>query len=91
VTVSDDPDVLAAELVRAGGRFRHPADAGVGDDALDLSSHRDSAISLRSGGRPIGAELHGLQLKGLSNAAQAAIDGGADSNAGIGHFESPDE
>jgi hypothetical protein len=81
-----DPDVFPPELVRARRRLRHTANTGVGDDALHLR-----AIGIAQGlGDQLGRRLrqfHRLLFEGLADAAQAAINGGTNANARIGHVD----
>jgi hypothetical protein len=71
--------VLAGKLVGAGGGLGDAADAGVGDHALDGSAGGVAQRGADQLGRGLG-QGHGLLFERLAHAAQAAVDGGADTD-----------
>ena len=75
-------DVVRAELGGAGLGLVDAADRGVSDDDLDGAAVRVAQV----GGEKLGDGLrhvHGLLFERLTNALAAAVNSGADSDAGV--------
>ena len=75
-------DVVLAELGGAGLGLVNAADRGVSDDDLDGGAVRVTQV----GGEKLGDGLrhvHGLLFERLTNALTAAVNSGADSDAGV--------
>ena len=75
-------DVVRAELGGAGLGLVDAADRGVSDDDLDGAAIRVAQV----GGEKLGDGLrhvHGLLFERLTNALAAAVNSGADSDAGV--------
>jgi hypothetical protein len=73
------PTFSRRKLVSAGGGLGDAADAGVGDHALDGSAGGVAQRGADQLGRGLG-QGHGLLFERLAHAAQAAVDGGADTD-----------
>jgi len=81
-----DAHTGAGEFFRAGGRFRHPADAGVGDDAF----HRLTVGITEGGGNQLGGGFglrHRLVFQRFADAAETTVNGGANPDFGWGTGE----
>ena len=79
-----DGDALALELFRAGGRFRHAADGGVGHDNLHMLAVGVIQVFLKQLLRGLG-HGHNLIFQTLAqlHRAAAAVDDGADADHGV--------
>ena len=74
--------VVRAELRRAGLRLVDAADRGVGDDDLDRGAIRVAQVGRKEVGDRL-RHVHGLLFERLTHALAAAINRGADSDAGV--------
>ena len=80
-----DGHTLAGEFLRAGGRFGHPADGTVGNDALYGSAVNVTEFAADEFGHGF-RHAHGLVFQGFPDAVHAPVDGGADANFGVIHI-----
>ena len=73
------PHSFPGELLMRHGRFRHPADAGIGDHAFHRKAVGLAQILRDDPGRSLG-HLHGLVFQAFPHTSEPAVDGRADTD-----------
>src|ERR1017187_4936404 len=76
-----EADAFACEFLGASRRFRHAADAGVGNDAFDAPAVRITQAG-RNQFRGGSGHVHRLFFERLADTAEPAVNRGADSDCG---------